>query len=244
MEPTAETKFIDRIREYIRDKKYISFDELKKYLEKYGEINEDTLKKTLLRLKNAGNIYDAGKGYYSTIDNTVELNGESIEKVKSHIKEKYPFLDFYLWGTEQIRYAFQHLITKPIVFVYSDKDALSSIKNTLSELGFNVYENPTTELELSKYVNISGETIILRPAISRVEMKDHQISIETILVDLYLESERLGIIDRAEYQRVFDYFLNSFRLDIGYLHKYADRRGVRDKIRKYFEMSIIAKSRP
>ncbi len=36
MEPTAETKFIDRIREYIKDKKYISFDALKKYMEDKG----------------------------------------------------------------------------------------------------------------------------------------------------------------------------------------------------------------
>ena len=36
MEPTAETKFIDRSREYTKGNKYICFDALKKYMEDKG----------------------------------------------------------------------------------------------------------------------------------------------------------------------------------------------------------------
>ena len=239
MEPTAGTKFIDRIREYIKDKKYISFDALKKYLERYGKIKDNTLYNALYRLKKESVIFDSGRGYYSTIEDTIVLDVEYIDKIQKAIRESFPFLNFYIWSTEQIKFAFHHQLSKHITFIYSDKENLSSLKNSLETQGYFVFENPTTKLERDKYVNLIKDAIILRPKITRVETKNHIPAIENILVDLYLEAERLDLIEKEEYNKVFQYFLQNFRIRLGYIIDYAKRRKIDRKINELIEMHSI-----
>lgn len=235
MEPKAN--ITQSIRDFSKGRKYFSFDEVKKFIgEKYPNVAENTIKTSLKRLKQSNEIFDAGRGYYSTIENTVELSAEPVKELKKIISNNFPFLKFYLWSTEQIKFSFHHLFTKNIYFVHSEKDALQSIGDSLKENKYSVFVNPTQKTEIEKYVSFDKDTVILRPSYTKVKTIDHIPLIENILVDLYLESGRLNIIDGSEYDRILVYFLSQYRLNISYLLRYAENRKVRTKLKNKLEL--------
>lgn len=225
------------IRDFSKGRKYFSFYEVKNLIdEKYSSVSDNTIKTSLKRLKQSNEIFDAGRSYYSTIEKTVELSDEPVSELKKIISSKFPFLKFYLWSIEQIKFSFHHLFTKNIYFVHSEKDALQSIGESLKENKYSVFVDPTQKTEIEKYVSFDKDTVILRPSYTKVKTKDHIPLIENILVDLYLESDRLNIIDRSEYDRILDYFLSQYRLNISHLLRYAENRKVEIQLKNRLEM--------
>ncbi|MBU1098119.1 MAG: hypothetical protein KKB34_16665 [Bacteroidetes bacterium] len=236
----TKTNVIDRIRHYSSGKKYFSFKGLKLYLKNEDpNLKENTLKSALSRLKANEEIYDAGKGYYSLIKDNFVPDEKPVRRLKNLLKEKYPFLDYYLWSTDQINVAFHHTFTSSVTFIHAEEDFLDSIKDSLRSPKYSVFVNPSIKLEIDKYVELDKDTIILRPSITRVSAKNHDVNIETILVDLFLERKRLILFDKSEYDRIFDYFISNYRLDIGYLLKYSARRKVQEDFISKLETHTI-----
>ena len=67
--------------------------------------------------------------------------------------------------------------------------------------------------------------------ISEAPGKGNSAPIEKILVDLYIERERLDLFDSWEYERLFKAITQQYRMDMAGLMRYAKRRKVKDKIK-------------
>lgn len=225
------------IRDFSKGRKYFSYNEVKNYIgKKYPNVSDNTIKTSLKRLKHNKEIFDAGRSYYSTIEKTVELSDEPIKELKNIISTKFPFLNFYLWSIEQIKFSFHHLFTRNIYFVHSEKDALQTIGDALKENKFSVFVDPTHKTEVEKYFSFDSEAVVLRPSYTKVKTKEHILQIENILVDLYLESERLNIIDKSEYDHILEYFLSQYRLNISHFLRYAENRKVINQLKNKLDM--------
>jgi len=233
----SKANITQSIRDFSKSKKYFSFYEVKKLIgEKYLTVPDNSIKTSLKRLKQNGEIFDAGRSYYSTIEKTVELSEEPISELKHIISSEFPFLDFYMWSLEQIKFAFHHLFSTNIYFVHAEKDALQTIGDKLKEYKFSVFVDPTHRIEIEKYVSFEKNPIILRPSLTKVRTKERIPLIENILVDLFLESDRLNIIDKSEYDRILDYFLSYYRLNISHFMRYAENRKVENQLKNKLEM--------
>jgi len=205
---------------------------LKKY---FAEINikykKDSLNKTIYRLKKERIIYEAGRGWYSTIKKEFVLHTKSVEKIIKLIKKKFPLLEFSCWSTEQIKSYFHHLPSKFVTFVYVDKDFLQSLKDLLTDNGYNVYLNPTKS-ETAKYVELNKRTIILRSAISYREPKNQNWSkIEKIIVDLFMETKKSNLMDMEEYEKIISNIILNYRINMAIMLNYAHQIKIEDKIK-------------
>lgn len=63
-------------------------------------------------------------------------------------------------------------------------------------------------------------------------MNGYYATLEKILVDMFLEKDRLRLMDGAEYERVFRNLILSHRINMPRLLRYADRRKVKHKLVK------------
>jgi len=205
---------------------------LKSYL-KSQEISytDESVKKYLYNLKKEKQIFSAGRGWYSTIKTSFVLNTQPVKELANCIQQEFPLLSFSCWSTEQLVSYFHHLPTYFVTFVYAEPDSLPSIRDYLRQKFNNVYLNPTKR-DISSNFYLTEKTLILRPAISEEPQKEYYATIEKILVDLYLEKDRLDLMDSWEYHKLLHNIIDNFRINIARLLRYANRREVKNQIKE------------
>ncbi len=220
----------DIILHYAEDKKYFSIEMLREILiaEKHTYANQ-TLKQTLNQLVKEKSLFDAGRGWYSTIERRYVLDSELIDPFIKQISEKYPFLPFCCWSTGQLRSHAHHMMARHVIFLYVERDLMPDIFDYLRSI-YQAYLNPTQK-EANKSFTAEEKTLVIRPSISRQPEHIHYATIEKILVDLLIEMRALWLMDDTEYSKIFNDVIFNNRIDISLLLKYSEIR----KVRKEFE---------
>ena len=221
----------ESIIDYARDKCYFHINDLKKYFTEKGiKFRENSLKQQIYLLKKEEFIYSAGRGWYSNIQKEFELNVESTEKIIKLLIEKFPLLEFSCWSTEQLKGFFHHLPSQFITFIYTDKDFLSTLRDFLTENYYNIYLNPS-KIEAEKFIELKTKTIILRPSVSsRISKEKNLTKIEKILVDLFMEMNKISLIDKEEYIKIISNIILNYRINMAEMLDYADRREAKEWI--------------
>ena len=231
------------IKEYIIDfsktKKYFSIDDIKEELNnKAVNFKNDTLKRYCYDLKQNNIIFGAGKGWYSPIKKEFKLDKEPIKKIIKLLQNKFPFLEFSCWSTEQLKNYFHHLPSKFIIIIYAGKDFLQSIQDFLMDKDYNIYLNPYKG-EVDKFVELKPKTVILRHFfIPRTSNSQYYASIEKILVDLFMENKKLNLIDLNEYRRIISNIILNYRINIPKTFDYAHERKVEPEVKEVISSLI------
>lgn len=215
------------ILKFAQGKMYFSIEALKIHLAKqelkYAVL---TINQYLYNLCAQGKLFDAGRGWYSTLSAAFKLDTFPVRNLASTIKTRFPLLRFSCWGTAQMQSFSHHLQTNFVQFVYTEPDAIASVAEYLKTEGYNAYQNPGVR-EFEKYFNRTERPVILRSSITEEPVEGHYATIEKILVDIYLEKDRANLMDGAEYKRIFKNIAYSQRINIARLLRYAQRRGMK-----------------
>lgn len=221
------------IADFSKNESYFHIDDFKSYLEKKNiSYNPDSLKKSFYRLSKKKIIYPAGRGWYSTIKEELILDAEPVKDLYLLLKKKFPLLLFSLWSTQQIKEFFHHLPTRFLTFIYADKNFLSSIRDFLEEKKYNVFLNPLRK-EAIKFLSLKDNLVILRPKISYRKTKGGYFkSIEQIIVDLFIEMQKIHFLDLEEYHKVVSNTLLNYRINISKMLDYAHYRKIKVKMEK------------
>ena len=221
----------ESIIDYAKDKYYFHIKDLKKYFTEKGiKFRENSLKQQIYLFKKEKFIYPAGRGWYSNIQKEFNLNIKPTEKITKLLIEKFALLEFSCWSTEQLKGFFHHLPSQFVTFIYTDKDFLSTLRDLLSENNYNVYLNPY-KADAEKFVELKTKTIILRPSVSsRVSKEKNLATIEKILVDLFMETKKISLIDKEEYIKIVSNIILNYRINIAEILDYAHNRKIRDQI--------------
>lgn len=173
-----------------------------------------------------GFVWSAGRGWYSFIPTAIQLDAEPLTEIKKELQERFPLLDFACWSTQQINPYMHHMLGKFVTFVLAPADTLTSVFDHLRELGYSVYLNPN-EKEVAKTFKVDSKTVVLRKLNTlHTPIQDHLLSVESLLVDLSLESERLFLMDKAEFRQMAARLVTSARVDLSSLVSYAKLRTV------------------
>jgi len=152
-----------------------------------------------------------------------------IEKTIEMINSNFPLLEFSCWSTEQLKAFFHHLPSQFVTFIHSDKDYLESLRDFL-ENNYNVFLNPQKK-EAEKFVHFKDRTVILRPSIAYREPKDnHFAKIEKIIVDLYMEARKIGLLDKEEFKKIIVNIMDNYRINLSEMLDYARNRKIRREI--------------
>ena len=205
--------------------KYFSYEEIKSCLKKENiNIAPSSLKSYVFELVKNKVISDAGKGWYSSIEKPFELNTKSVKKIIKIIKGKLPLLPFSCWSTEQLNSFTHHLLSKFIIFVYTDSDYISNTAEILRNSSYNVYENPN-KAEIEKSFRITVKTVILLPSIKKQPQANNNCApIEKILIDFLMENRHYKIMESSEAEAVVVNAVNSYRINISRVFSYAKER--------------------
>ncbi len=215
------------VEDYIRDKRYFQIQDLREALRERGVLFLDkTLRQYLYVLKKEKRLFSAGRGWYSNLSAPFSLDTRPIIKVTDNLREQFPLLSFSCWSTAQLQSYFHHLQGINLIFVYAGKDDLLPLFEFLKGNNYECYLNPTKR-DLNTLFLASPETIILRPAISEEPRNGYAATIEKVLVDLFIEHERLQLFDTREYWTLFEKIAFQYRIDMARLMRYAGRRGVK-----------------
>lgn len=185
-----------------------------------------TLNRYITDLVKGGFLWSAGRGWYSFIPNPAQLDAEPLAEIKKDLLDRFPLLDFACWSTQQVNPYMHHMLGKFVTFVLAPADALSSVYDHLREHGYSTYLNPN-EREVGKTFKVDDKTIVLRKLNTlHTPVQDHLLNVEALLVDLSLESERLFLMDKAEFRQMAARLVTSARVDVASLASYAKLRGV------------------
>ncbi len=221
------------IKEFSSDKNYFSLKQFKTFLKRQNyKYSDASIKKYLKELIDEKNIFSAGRGFYSKIPNEFIIDASSINSLIETVRQKFPLLEFSLWSTKQINFAFHHTQNKFFTFIYADKDSLIYLRDFLIDQDYSVFLNPIKS-DLVKTSFNNENSLVLRNYIIHSLSNSNISPIEKILVDLFLETDRINIIDISEYSRIFEYFLTNYCLNLSALLDYAERRKNLTKIKQF-----------
>lgn len=187
-------------------------------------ITYSTLKTYLSRAMTSNLLYDAGKGWYSSLKSPFLLDTKPIKKLITLLEKSFPLLDFQCWSTAQINSYTQHMLARHISFVYTESDAIDPIAENLRSAGYTVFANPLKS-EVEKSFRVDDKTIVVRPSNSQQpEGEGHSAPIEKILVDLFVEASALKFMDESEARLIVENVSGAGRIIISSFLRYATRR--------------------
>jgi len=193
-------------------------------------LEPDTLQRYLHEFVEAGNLYDAGRGWYSTLAQPLVLDRSHVAPVVDLIEKAFPLLTFAVWSTQQINPWTHHMLGKFVTFVYVEKDAVGAVWELLKEKGYDAHRDPTKK-EAAKTFSVRENTVVVRSgSLSQAPIDGHYATPEKLLVDLVMENESLGLLDPSEFAAVFSGVKQAGRLDMPKITRYSLRKEIQDKV--------------
>ena len=99
---------------------------------------------------------------------------------------------------------------------------MNSVYEFLRDRGFDAHLNPRGA-EMSRFT-IRGKSVIVRPRVTTQPAEGLFVSIEGILVELFVESRALDLMDAVEYEQIFRNATGGGRISMARLTDYAGQR--------------------
>ncbi|NOZ04377.1 MAG: hypothetical protein GXO92_07215 [FCB group bacterium] len=228
MEITTKKETLRTIlSDYAGRRLYVNVNKARDWLKEQGLLYKPvSVKQVLNNLKRDGILYDAGRGWYATLSQPYSLNTEAISEQEKILARAFHLLPFSVWSNRQLISHYHHLPTHYVTFIYLESEALSTVRDYLLEEGFSVYMNPHAT-EVNKNFDIEKNPFVLRPRITEEPTDGHFATIEKILVDLFIEKDKLYLMDVWEYREIFRSVIGQFRVNMGALLRYSQRRKVK-----------------
>ncbi len=225
----VKTEAFNKLKNFVSSRKYVSLRQINFFLEDHGyNYSRETIQKYIRQLKKEGVLHSAGRGYYSINKKQFPINYDEYSNIIELIKSKYPLPEFSLWSTKMLAPLFHHLQNKFLTFLFVDFDSMQTINDYLLQNDYSTFLNPSIN---EKNIAFKNNSIIVRPAVTRSKSENHISVIEKIIVDLFIESDRLNLIDFYEYRKILEALLSSFRVNISYLLDYSERRKIDGEIK-------------
>lgn len=214
----------DSIDQLFKQAPYFSTHALQDCLtEQKLDYKPDTVNTYLSRQKKAGKIFDAGRGWYSSIAEPYRLDTAPVEKLGGELKEVFPLLEFACWSTAQLNDLLRHQLAKHVQVTYVERDAIDSVADFLRSNGYTAYANPGKQ-EIQHSFSIEENTVVVLPLTTKAPHKDGFASIEKVMVDVLADAEDFSIITILEFIEGARKSISFKRVDIATFISYATRR--------------------
>ncbi|MCD8203131.1 MAG: type IV toxin-antitoxin system AbiEi family antitoxin domain-containing protein [Prevotella sp.] len=153
--------------------------------------------------------------------------------LNSHIKEKFPFIDYCIWQTSVLTPMMQHVPAVNMTLIDVERVAMESVFMALQSVKLNMplLLNPTKD-DCDWYIG-NNETIIIRPLVKEAPItviNDCPTpTLEKMLVDAVADKE----LQHLQGNELFTLYSNAFsdyRIKKTRLLRYASRRNRKDKV--------------
>jgi hypothetical protein len=213
----------DTIERLFDSAPYFSIHALREHLTSRGwSYKPDTVKTYLSRQKKEGKIFDAGRGWYSSLPEPYQLDTAPVEKLVGELKGAFPLLDFACWSTAQLNEMLRHQLAKHVQFAYVERDAIESVADWLRDNGYRSWANPSKKERQS--FAIEENAVVVLPLTTEAPHQEGFAKIEKILVDVFADCSDFSIINTHEFSEGVALQISKYRVDISVLQRYSIRR--------------------
>jgi hypothetical protein len=199
------------------------------------------LREYLSAFMRGGVIHDAGRGWYSRIAEPCALNEKPVARLSKEVAKAFPLLDFTCWSTEQLRSYGHLLLARFAAFIHTERDAMSSVAARLRDNGYDIHLNPRGAA--ARQFAIRERTVVIRPKPTTQPHDGHLVTVEGLLVELFMEVRALGLMDEGEYFRMFDNLAGYSRISLARLLDYArERRPAGLELQRHIKAEFLKNS--
>ena len=219
----------------LNNSEFTTDDFVRAFKDSFSHVSRSTIYAELKKLCDNNIITRKRKGIYS-VENVKTYNyslSEDADKLAKIIKKEYPLVNFQIWELYQLNEFVNHQISHNTIFVEVEDILDETIFILLHKKYRNVLFNPT----IDEYYRYMGDTtIVVQKLISEAPQTIDDMglaSLEKILVDLFSRGLVSKLIERAEYRGIYEYAFAKYNINEAKMFRYARRRGVADRIRKY-----------
>jgi len=209
--------------ELVEASPYFSIKDLRHSLTNHKVAYEDrTLVRYLHDLVARGELYDAGRGWYSRLEMPFVLDSSAVQDLAGDLGRTFPLVDFSCWSTAQVQGAMHHLLGAFVSFVMVEADAMETVWAHLRDSGWYAHLNPRgPEAERFR----AGErTVVIRKASRKSRPLERLASIERLLVELCFERRDLALMSEEDYHAMISNLAGTRRIRIALFLSYAAER--------------------
>lgn len=212
---SKKTQLFHQLRALGAAHPYFSLDAVRDMVAADGlELSADLLREYLSAAMQRGVIHDAGRGWYSSLPTPATLAPEPVAKLRDALTGRFPLMPFYVWSTQQVNPWMHHLLGKFVRFVYADRDDVDDLAAFLRAEGWAVVVNPTAKNAADI---IPGDRCVVVRGTRRNIDPDGEPRVVTILIDLMLENDKLGLMDNDERREMTRRLMTSNRVELAAL---------------------------
>ena len=206
--------------------RYFAISDIRKFLEGHAiTFNEKTLVGYLHELVAGESLFDAGRGWYSSLETPFILDTGAVRDLADGLRKAFPLVDFSCWSTAEIQGAMHHLLGKFVSFVMVEADAMETVWNYLREAGWDAHLNPRGK-DAERFAP-RERSVVVRQASGKSPSKDRVASIESLLVELHFETRFLGLMAEEDYHTMLSNLAGTRRIRMALLMSYAAERNLK-----------------
>jgi hypothetical protein len=111
---------------------------------KYPDLAQKTISWKINQLKSKGIIIHVSRGIYSLKkkNDYIPIISPHMKRIFNKIKTKLPYLNLCIWDSRWFNDFTIHQLFRFFIVVETEKDAIESVFNTLTEFNKNVFLDP------------------------------------------------------------------------------------------------------
>ncbi len=218
----------NEILTYFNDSKIHHLDELYCSLTCKSPKNapsKETLRRSLNRLKNQGDIYLVSKNIYAkgkklTYEPEYDIK---LKRLNNFIKNQYSEINYIVWDTSWLKIFSHNYYMTSYKVVEVEKGFEETIFNYVKSKYPSTFLNPT-EKEYEMYID-SPDTIIIKSLLKRAPVlkssKGNFPKIEKLIVDTYIDKAAFNWLQGVEWKRMLNNMIDSCEVDMTTLINYS-----------------------
>lgn len=187
-----------------------------------GQVQPATLNRYFVEFRRAGLLYDAGRGWYSSLAQPFVLDLAPVQPLVDELAKAFPLVTFSCWSTEQVKGAMHHLLSRFVTVVNVEADAMETVWEHLRDAGWYAWLNPRGA-EAARFA-VRERTVVMRRESRKSPSKERIAPIEKLLVELCFEARDLQLMALSEFHTMLANLAGTQRIQMATLLKYAGDR--------------------
>lgn len=227
----ARDYIIEQLKQTFGGRESFSRNELYSFYQRFEpDLKDTTFRWRIYNLKEKKLIRPISRSEFTlAYKPTFKPNLDDLEhKLALLLEKRFKSLKYAVWPTKVINEFMIHQPTRSFTIVEVERDAMESVFFYLKDNGIkNIFLEPE-EREIDRYIKEQSNAIIMQPLVSKAPTqkikKINTITLEKLLVDLYIERKLFNAYQGSELAIIFNNAYNRYSIDFTKLFSYAERR--------------------
>ncbi len=232
--------WIDKALQDLSDHEEYSRSELSHvFLREKPDLTDSAFRWTLYNLQQEQKLFRIDYDTYTTAKPKIlpeyqPLYTDKAKSVLNRLSLRFPeLLDFVVFESVLLNEFLNHQIAQNTIYIQIDKEISSFVFDSLQEDFSGIILYKPDKKEFDRYW--TKDCIVVLDLISQAPLNinsPHEISAEKLLVDIVAERSIAATFSPSELPFIYENIINSYRIDMRRLNRYAGRRGKAALVRK------------